>query len=183
MTAPLLDKQYLSGMDVEREQLARRALAAWYRSDCDGEYDPLALTPPVTGHVAEHAGKRYVMILNGLGVPLAVYRVRNDGVLKGLRQWPAALHAALPEPGEDGMRLAAALLAARFRDEPEEVMALLIEEGRYYLAHVVRMLVDLTAGAVRKVAGPRATGEELARMASEHAVRLAAEQDRHRPGA
>lgn len=143
-----------------------------------GEYDPGVLTPPISGVAAEHAGKRYVLIVNGLGVPVAVYRVRNDGVLKSLRQWPKALNAALPTPGEDGMRIALALLAAQFRDEPEEVMSLLIEEGRYCLDHVVRMLVQMTAGAVRRIAGPGASAEELAKMCSEHAVRLAAEQDR-----
>jgi hypothetical protein len=33
-------------------------------------------------------GKRYVVLRNGSGV-LAVYRVRNDGMLKRLRRWPA----------------------------------------------------------------------------------------------
>lgn len=165
-------------MDVESEQLARRALAAFYRSDCGGVYDPAALTPPVSGIAAEHAGKRYVLVVNGLGLPLAVYRVRNDGALKNLRAWPRALHAALPDPAGDGMRIAAALLAAQFRDEPEEVMSLLIEEGRYCLDHVVRMLVQLAAGGVRRIAGPDVPAEELAKVASAHAVRLAAEQDR-----
>jgi hypothetical protein len=168
-------------MDIETEQLVRRALGAWYRSDCDGEYDPVVLTPPISGVAAEHAGKRYVLIVNGPGVPVAVYRVRNDGALKSLRQWPRALHAALPRPGDDGIRIAVALLAAEFRDEPDEVMNLLMEEGRPCLDHVVRMLLQLTAGAVRQIAGPGAPAEELARMCSAHAVRLAAEQDRADP--
>jgi hypothetical protein len=163
-------------MDIDSEQLVRRALAAWYRSDCDGEYDPVVLTPPISGVAAEHAGKRYVLIVNGLGVPVAVYRVRNDGVLKGLRQWPRALHAALPSPADDGMQIAVALLAAQFRDEPE-MLNLLIEEGRPCLDHVVRMLVQMTADAVRRIAGPGVPAEELAKVASAHAVRLAAEQD------
>ena len=168
-------------MEIENEQLVRRALGAWYRSDCGGEYDPVVLTPPISGVAAEHDGRRYVLIVNGLGVPVTVYRVRNDGVLKNLRQWPRALHAALPRPGDDGMRIAVALLAAQFRDEPEEVMALLIEEGRPCIDHVVRMLVELTAGAVQLIAGPDAPAEELAKMASAHAVRLAAEQGRASP--
>jgi len=167
--------------DAEDEQLARRALAAWYRSDCDGEYDPVVLTPPISGVAAKHAGKRYVLIMNGLGVAVAVYRVRTNGAIKSLRQWPVALHAALPSPGDDGMRLAAALLAAQFRDEPDEVMSLLIDEARPCLDHVVRMLVHLTAGAVRRMAGPHAPAEELAKMCSAHAVRLAAGQDRADP--
>lgn len=164
-------------MKTENEQLARRALAAWYRADCGGEHDPLALTPPVSGVAAEHAGKRYAMVMNGFRVPLAVYRVRNDGVLKRLRQWPRALDAALPDPGGDGMRIAVALLAAQFRDESEETMTILIEEGRPCIDHVVRMLVQLTAGAIRRSVGPGVPAEELAKMASAHVVRLAAEQD------
>jgi hypothetical protein len=165
-------------MDIESERLARKALAAWYRSDCGGEYDPVVLSPPISGIAAEHAGKRYVLIVNGLGLWVAVYRVRNDGALKSLRQWPRALNAALPEPGEDGMRIAVALLAAQFRNESEEVMSLLIEDGRPCLDHVVRMLVVLAAGAARRIAGPGVSAEELAKAASAHIVRLAAEQDR-----
>jgi len=165
-------------MNAESERVVRRALAAFYRSDCGGEYDPVVLTPPITGIAAEHAGKRYVMVVNGLGLPVAVYQVRNDGVLKSLRQYPRALDAALPEPGEDGMRLAVALVAAHFRGEPEEVVSMLIDEGRPCLEQVVRMLVGLTADAVRRVAGPGVTGEELARMCSGHLVRLAAERDK-----
>ena len=35
-------------------------------------------------------GKAYVVLRNINGV-LAVYRIRNDGMLKGLRRWPAEL--------------------------------------------------------------------------------------------
>jgi hypothetical protein len=41
-------------------------------------------------HGCVSGGKRYVVLRNTKGV-LAVYRVRNDGILKGLRRWPAAL--------------------------------------------------------------------------------------------
>ena len=34
---------------------------------------------------------RYVVLRNVNGI-LSVYRVRNDGKLKGLRRWPAALN-------------------------------------------------------------------------------------------
>jgi hypothetical protein len=37
--------------------------------------------------VAEHAGRTYVTLSNVNGM-LAVYRVRNDGMLKRLRRWP-----------------------------------------------------------------------------------------------
>ena len=38
-------------------------------------------------NVSEHDGKLYVVLSNVRGT-LAVYRVRNDGVLKGLKRWP-----------------------------------------------------------------------------------------------
>jgi hypothetical protein len=40
----------------------------------------------------EHGDKSYLVLRNRAGV-LAVYRVRNDGVLKRLRRWPADLGA------------------------------------------------------------------------------------------
>ena len=57
-------------------------------------------------------------------------------------------------------------------------MSLLLEGGRPCLDHVVRMLVEMTVGAVRVIAGPGASAEELASVCSAHAVRLVAEQDR-----
>ena len=39
-------------------------------------------------------GKDYVVLRNVRGV-LKVYRVRNDGVLKGLKRWPAELGLSL----------------------------------------------------------------------------------------
>jgi len=39
---------------------------------------------------ARHGGKSYVVLRNVNGV-LAVYRVRNDGMLKRLKRWPASL--------------------------------------------------------------------------------------------
>lgn len=65
------------------DDLTRRAFAAWFRAggtdqpgkDSDVEYD------------GDH---QYVVLRNARGV-LAVYRVRNDGMLKRLRRWPASL--------------------------------------------------------------------------------------------
>ena len=39
---------------------------------------------------AKHKGKKYVVLRNTRGV-LAVYRVRNDRMLKRLKRWPDAL--------------------------------------------------------------------------------------------
>jgi hypothetical protein len=65
------------------DDLTRRAFAAYFRG---GGTDQ----PANTSGVVEHDGRLYVVLLNTRGT-LAVYRVRPDGVLKGLRRWPAAL--------------------------------------------------------------------------------------------
>lgn len=62
------------------DDLVRRALAAYYRGGGTGT--PLA-------RVIEHDGRQYVVL--GLKDDVAVYRVRNDGMLKGLKRWPAAI--------------------------------------------------------------------------------------------
>jgi hypothetical protein len=36
-------------------------------------------------------GKNYVVLRNLVGYTVAVYRVRNDGMLKRLRRWPSEL--------------------------------------------------------------------------------------------
>src|SRR5580658_742998 len=56
--------------------------------------------PSNTSDVQEITGKRYVILQNVKGV-LAVYRVRNDGMLKRLKRWPEGLLRSLPE-GENG---------------------------------------------------------------------------------
>jgi hypothetical protein len=46
--------------------------------------------PSNSSCVEQIAGKQYVVLRNVNGV-LAVYRVRNDGVLKRLKRWPAGV--------------------------------------------------------------------------------------------
>ena len=69
------------------DDLVRRAFGAWFRN---GGMDQ----PSKHSEVEYHEGHRYV-VLRGGGGPvdraMAVYRVRNDGMLKRLRRWPAAL--------------------------------------------------------------------------------------------
>ena len=65
------------------DDLVRRALAAYFRGGAD-------IQPANTSGVVEHEGKSYVVLHNVNGI-LAVYRVRNDGVLKGLKRWPKAI--------------------------------------------------------------------------------------------
>jgi hypothetical protein len=43
--------------------------------------------PSNSSDVQQFAGKRYVILQNVNGV-LAIYRVRNDGMLKRLKRWP-----------------------------------------------------------------------------------------------
>jgi hypothetical protein len=71
---------------ASEEQLTQRAFAAYFRSAArEGSLSPAQ--PANYSGVEEHNGKRYVVLRNVHGI-LAVYRVRNDGVLKSLRRWP-----------------------------------------------------------------------------------------------
>jgi hypothetical protein len=75
-------------------ELVRRAMAAYYKSGRrEGFSDEQLAIPANTSDVHEHNGKQYVVLENVNGV-LAVYRVRNDGMLKGLKRWPAELENA-----------------------------------------------------------------------------------------
>jgi hypothetical protein len=75
-------------------ELVRRAMSAYYRSGYrEGLSDQQVTIPANTSDVREHDGKRYVVLENVNGV-LAVYRVRNDGILKGLKRWPKELEDA-----------------------------------------------------------------------------------------
>lgn len=69
------------------EALLARALRAWFaRQGEDGENSPTA----AASSLEEIGGKRYVVLRGASGIR-AVYRVRNDGMLKGMRRWPKAL--------------------------------------------------------------------------------------------
>lgn len=70
------------------DDLKRRAFAAWFRSGSN-----IQPGDGVSG-VEEHGGKEYVVLRNGVDNVLAVYRVRNNGVLKGLKRWPKSIEAA-----------------------------------------------------------------------------------------
>jgi hypothetical protein len=72
-------------MKLITEQITLRALAAYSRA---GHADQ----PSVNDSDVETVdGLDYCVLRNEHGV-LAVYRVRNDGMLKGLKRWPAAIH-------------------------------------------------------------------------------------------
>ena len=72
-------------------ELLRRAFAAWFRSEKAAGAS--SSTQPASGsYVTQHNAKSYVVLVNVNGV-LAVYRVRTDGILKGLKRWPAEVEA------------------------------------------------------------------------------------------
>lgn len=93
--------------DVSDEELIARATRAWYMAARAKGYRPDA--PANDSGVEEHGGKSYVVLKNVRG-PLAVYRVRNDGMLKALKRWPKALEpvkksslqAEIPRPEDRG---------------------------------------------------------------------------------
>ena len=76
-------------------ELLNRARAAYFRSNPD---DTLASnTFYLDSHAATLGGHKYVVIRGSQGrgasiETFAVYRVRNDGMLRRLRRYPAALN-------------------------------------------------------------------------------------------
>ena len=72
---------------IEGDELIGRALAAWYRSG--GRQ--LSNNSPDRSDAIEFEGKQYVRLVTGGGLA-AVYRVRNDGMLKRLKRWPDAVN-------------------------------------------------------------------------------------------
>jgi hypothetical protein len=74
------------------DELTSRAMTAWFRAGrAAGLADPDQ--PANDSGPVVHEGKRYVVLRNVRGV-LAVYRVRNDGVLKRLKRWPPELDSS-----------------------------------------------------------------------------------------
>ncbi len=71
-------------MAIDKDDIIRRAKAAWFRSGGSDQ-------PSATSSEAEkHGGKWYAVLRNQRGV-LAVYRVRNDDKLKRLVRPPAGI--------------------------------------------------------------------------------------------
>lgn len=76
---------------MNNESYESRAMAAYFRASakCGG-----AVNQPGESVLTEDlTGKKYVVLANVNGV-LAVYRIRNDGMLKVLKRWPAEVTAA-----------------------------------------------------------------------------------------
>ena len=69
---------------VTEEDLVRRAMVAWIRGGGSG-----VDMPANTSSVEEWDGKLYVRLEGAQGDgPLAVYRLRQDGILKRMKRWP-----------------------------------------------------------------------------------------------
>lgn len=67
------------------DDLMRRAYAAYFRNKEFTDQPSQA-----DSDIEEHGGKKYVVLRNVRSV-LAVYRVRNDGMLKRLERWPDSI--------------------------------------------------------------------------------------------
>ena len=88
----------MPSQDVDVEDLLRRAIAAYYRSD--GSHAPAPDRD--ASEVAAVEGRGYVVLRNVNGV-LKVYRVRPDGILKVLKNGPVALKERRP-PNATGLQ-------------------------------------------------------------------------------
>jgi hypothetical protein len=74
------------------DDLFARAAAAYYRAPRDaGDGQPMAHH----SYLAEHAGRQYVVLAN-THTFLAVYRIRQSGMLKRLRRWPKDIEDGRP---------------------------------------------------------------------------------------
>jgi hypothetical protein len=75
------------------DEMIGRAFRAYFMTAARAGYS--ADQPSASDSCVEHHDdKSYVVLRNGYSV-LAVYRVRNDGMLKRLRRWPANLETHL----------------------------------------------------------------------------------------
>ena len=77
----------MNNLKASTEELKARALRAYFTKVRREGLRPQEPALASSG-VEKHAGMHYVILRNMRGV-LAVYRVRNDGVLKSLKRWPS----------------------------------------------------------------------------------------------
>lgn len=71
-------------------RMGSRALSAYWKSAKDGEQ----LAQPCTPALYLINGRHYVVLANNSQI-LAVYRIKNDDVLRRLKRYPACLKAAI----------------------------------------------------------------------------------------
>ena len=80
---------------TEPSEITRRAYAAYFvgrAQPADKRPQPNVLVEPNV--VVDHDGLRYAVIRDTGGAALAVFRVRNDGMLRRMKRPPAAVVAA-----------------------------------------------------------------------------------------
>ncbi len=75
---------------VTDDALLNRAISAAAREAA--RTGGVLMQPSTASGVQEVHGRRYVVLRHAHGL-LAVYRVRTDGILKGLKRWPKQLDA------------------------------------------------------------------------------------------
>jgi hypothetical protein len=76
-------------MSLQMDELMGRAMRAYFMAAAREGYR--AEQPSAAGSGEEEIdGKQYVVLRNARGT-IAVYRVRNDGMLKRLKRWPNAI--------------------------------------------------------------------------------------------
>lgn len=69
---------------MDEEDVMRRALAAYFRAGATQQ-------PSTRSSGVRHVRGLAYAVLASAGELLAVYRVRNDGMLKRLKRWPEEL--------------------------------------------------------------------------------------------
>ena len=91
--------KHMSRPRVDDQELTARAIRAYYvaaRKELEQHGIPADMDETIVGSpsndssVHELDDKYYVILRNATGI-LAVYRVRNDGMLKRLKRWPEDL--------------------------------------------------------------------------------------------
>lgn len=84
---------------MDDQAIIKRAFAAYFKTANREGYS--ASIPGNRSCVMSHNDKDYVVLVNGIWDVLAVYRIRNDGVLKRLHRWPAELGRTQAGWGEE----------------------------------------------------------------------------------
>jgi len=69
---------------MKKEGYETRAIGAYFKA---GKNAVGQQQIPSAQEMKTEDGKRYVVLTNRHGI-LAVYRIRTDGILKGLKRWP-----------------------------------------------------------------------------------------------
>ena len=82
-----MDCDYMGSADSLGYNYGNRAMAAYFREAKKYRDSP---DQPTTPEAFEVEGRLYIVLSNANGI-LAVYRVKNDGVLRRLKRYPTCL--------------------------------------------------------------------------------------------